>query len=171
MGNHFMKLIRFLNALFILVLCGVLCNGYVIQFYFHEQPCPFCMLQRLSMMGVACGPALNLRFGIRPLHYGMSLLASLFGAAVGLRQIAYHVCPSFATYEWSVLGFYIFTWGFIVFVCSMIAISLFLLLYKKDELPVKMNLFEKFVILFILILALANAITTFQECGLTACAA
>ncbi len=167
-----MKLLRFLNALFILVLCGVLFGGFFVQFDFHEQPCPFCMLQRLSMIGVACGPVLNLRYGIRPFHYGMSLLASIFGAAVAVRQVAYHVCPTFPVFDKPVFGLYLYTWGLIVFVCSILAISLLLLFHKKeDEASVKMNLFEKFTLLFILILALANMITTVQECGLSPCAA
>lgn len=161
---------RTLNALFILVLVGVLCSGYFVQFDFHEQPCPLCMLQRLSMIGVASGLLLNLRFGIRPAHYGISLLSALLGAAVAVRQISYHICPNFPAFEKPIFGLNLYTWGFIVFACSIFAIAVLQILNRYSE-EKPLSRFEKLAYLALFLVALANAITTYLECGLTPCAA
>ncbi|WP_409072021.1 disulfide bond formation protein B, partial [Listeria monocytogenes] len=46
------------------------------------MPCPLCLLQRILFALLAVGPILNIRYGPRPSHYALSLLAAIVGAVV-----------------------------------------------------------------------------------------
>lgn len=166
------KLERSLNTLWAFIICGVLLAGYSVQFFKHELPCPLCLLQRLSMIGVAVGPLLNLRFGIYPAHYAISILSALFGGFISLRQISLHVCPGFPSFGEPVLGLELYTWALIVFVCSIFAAALLLFFhttYSQNIQKVRMNKFEDTAFWLVLLITAANIITTLQECGFSAC--
>lgn len=161
-----------LNALLILTISGVLLGAYGVQFIYHEQPCPLCMLQRVAMIAVASAAVLNLWFGVRMSHYGLMLLSCLFGGFVALRQISLHVCPGFSTFGFPVLGLSLYTWSFIVFVCVVAAVAVLLFLYdpsEKEETATPLNGWYKFSCALILCIALANVITTFLQCGWGPC--
>lgn len=167
-----MKLERSLNSLWAFVICGVLFAGYSVQFLKHELPCPLCLLQRLSMIGVAMGPLLNLRFGIYPAHYALSILSALFGGFVSLRQISLHVCPGSTSFGEPVLGLELYTWALVVFSCSILVAAIMLFLYTtspQNIQKVRMSLFEKIAFWLVLFMTAANVVTTLQECGLSAC--
>jgi disulfide bond formation protein DsbB len=163
---------RDLNALLIFILSGVLLSAFGVQFIYHEEPCPLCMLQRLGMVGVACGAALNLWFGARPSHYGIMLLSALFGGFVALRQISLHVCPGFSAFGFPVLGLSLYTWSFIVFVCVVLSVALLLFLYDPEEAPhpAPLNTWGKGAIGFVFLITLVNIVTTWIKCGLGPCA-
>ena len=55
---------RKINILFIFMICTPLIGAYFIQFVKGEFPCPLCLLQRLAMVGIACG-AINDESAIR----------------------------------------------------------------------------------------------------------
>ena len=163
---------RFLNRLWIFVLCGVLTGGYMYQLFEHEQPCPLCMLQRLAMIGIAASILLNLRFGFKEEHYGLALLSAIFGISISLRQIALHVCPQFPTFGQPILHYDLYVWAFIVFMCSMLATSVLLMLYIfTNDKPVHSawSQWDKLAFAFVFLLAFANTISTFMECGLSPC--
>src|SRR3990167_692890 len=122
---------RFLNLLFVYVLCCVLVASYVYQFTAQPHHCPLCLLQRLAIFGVTIGLLLNLRFGIKAEHYGLSLLGAILGRSISLRHIALHACPlESPPFEGTaVLGFNIYVWAFIVFACSIVSIAILLILF------------------------------------------
>lgn len=126
------------------------------------------MLQRLAMCGVALGPMLNLRFGSRGEHYGLALLACIFGGAVSLRQITLHVCPGFPTFGEPVFGLSLYTWAFLVFAVSVFAIAC-ILFFHVDRKREELNVLEKGIIGLALLVTFSNVITTLLECGLGAC--
>jgi len=163
------RFVRFSNALFIIILMSVIASAYYEQYHYSEKPCPLCMIQRLAMFGVAFGAILNLKFGIKPAHYGLSLLFVTFGRTVALRQIALHVCPGFPGFGVPVFGLSLYTWAFIVFYCSAIAIAIFLFLCPKESETPKLNWFEKSAIGYFFVMALSNFITTFIQCGFGPC--
>lgn len=161
-----------INALIILTICGILLGAYGVQFFWKETPCPLCLLQRIGMIALATSLALNLRFGIRPQHYGIGLFCCLFGGTVALRQISLHVCPGFPEFGIPVLGISLYTWSFFVFACSVLAIGILLCLYtshEEKESSVKERFFHSFAIGFLLAVTAANVITTFLQCGLGDC--
>ncbi len=163
------RLSRFLNAAMIYTFIGILLSAYYQQFTKHEEPCPLCLLQRLAMIGVCTGAFLNLRFGITPFYYGLSLLAGLGGMAVSIRQILLHICPGSPTFGTPVFGLGLYTWAFLSFLSSFIAISFLLMLYHSSFKSYPMNLFEKFAAALLFLVTLANAVTTFMECGFGPC--
>jgi len=163
---------RELNAVIVLILAGVIAAAYGVQFFWHEEPCPLCLLQRIGMLSVAVGGLMNIKFNIRMSHYGLMLLSSLFGGFVALRQISLHVCPGFSTFGLPVLGLSLYTWSFVVFVCCIAAVSILLLLYdpKQDRVEnSEMTALGKSAFYIIFFLAIANALTTYWQCGFGIC--
>lgn len=161
-----------LNALVVLIICGVLLSAYCVEFFWHEVPCPLCMLQRLGMIAAASGFLLNVRFGINMAHYGLALLSSIVGGTVALRQISLHVCPGMPTFGFPVLGLSLYTWSFVVFVCCVLSVAGLLFLYdssRYSEEEPEQNALGKLAFWLLLAVAAANVITTFMHCGLTAC--
>lgn len=163
---------RNLNATVVLILSGVLLSAFGVQFLWHERPCPLCLLQRLGMIGVSVGLLLNVWCGIRMAHYGLALLAALAGGFVALRQISLHVCPGTVPFGLPVLGLSLYTWSFIVFVCVVLSVALLLFLYdpeKSENEALPVNGYCRFVSGFIFLVALANVVTTFMQCGFGPC--
>ena len=81
----------------------------------HELPCPLCLLQRILFAVLAVGPILNMRFGPRPSHYALSLLAAVAGFVVSTRQVLLHIMPGDAGYGSALLGYHYYTWALIGF--------------------------------------------------------
>ncbi len=165
------SLLRFFNALFIVVLSVVILGAYIYQYTARQDPCPLCELQRLSMLCIAIGPLLNLRFGLNPLHYSISIFAAVFGGAVSLRQISLHVCPGFPTFGLPVLGYELYTWAFIVFCCSLVTVAILLLFFREGDTKEHrgMSPFEKCSAGLVFLITLANAVSVFMVCGIGVC--
>lgn len=166
------ELQRIFNALFIYVLCGVLIGAYVYQYTMSELPCPLCLLQRLSMIGIAIGLLMNLRFGIKAEHYALVILSALVGRFISLRQIALHICPQFPVFGSPVWGYDLYVWAYIVFTCSAIAAAILLIIFgftnHRHNKP-KFGFFEITAFTLVFLITLGNFVTTLMECGLTAC--
>lgn len=166
------KLEKDLNALVIIILSGVLLSAFGVQFIWHEEPCPLCLLQRVGMVGVAASLLLNLWFGIRTAHYGLAILSSLVGGFVALRQVSLHVCPGFPEFGVPVLGISLYTWSFFVFVCCVAAIAAMLFLYDPKESegePMLLDFLGKTAFTLIFLVTVANVIATLNQCGLGVC--
>lgn len=163
---------RLLNSVFILVVMLVVSGAIAFEFIEHEDPCPLCFLQRLGMIGAACGAFLNLRFGIRARHYAIAIFSAIIGGMVSLRQITLHICPQFPTFGTPVMGLSLFTWAGLVFLFTLIAVGIALFIYEPETEGTSfsnMNLFEKFVSIYLTLIVLINVILAFQICGLGAC--
>lgn len=163
---------RNLNALLMVILAAVLWGALGFQLLDGQKPCALCLLQRLGMIGVASGALLNVRFGIKAAHYGLSLLFAITGSFVSLRQISLHVCPSFPTFGVPFLGLSLYTWAFIVFVCAITYIALLCLIFdkaKRARPPHHLNLFCRFAFAALFLVTFINIITALFQCGLGAC--
>ncbi len=164
------RVIRLLNALMALVFVGVLTAGFYQEWSKNELPCPLCYLQRLGMIGVALGALMNLRFGIQIRHYAFSLLSALLGGGIALRQIALHVCPGFSEFGTPVWGWGLYTWSFVSFFCSVLAIILFLFLHKSSDSKLKsLTWFDKFAFLGVGLLIVSNIVTVLFQCQFGPC--
>jgi len=160
------------NVLWVYVLCGVLCAGFTYQLLKHENPCPLCLLERLGMIGIAIGALMNLRFGVKVEHYGVALFSAFGGRIVSLRQIALHICPQFPTFGSPVLGYDLYVWAFIVFTCSVLVTAILLIawgLSGQKEIHITWDIWGKIGFWWLALLVVANLITTFALCGLSAC--
>ena len=167
------KIERFLNGCEIAGLLLVLFMAFVFQLIWHELPCPLCLLQRVGFTAIAFGFLLNLRFGLRPSHYGLALLGAIFTAFVAIRQILLHIVPGTGAYGSAVLGLHFYTWSFIVAVIVILFTVLMLSIdrqYKPAH--VKHGHWRPLVhVMFavVLLFALANAVNTYVECGFKQC--
>lgn len=111
------------------VLLLVLAGAFVAQFVTGEPPCPLCVMQRIAMMMAIVGPCQVLiaaeRKGLTPraigLGAGMSILASLLGSAISIRQVLLHILPGDPGFGGAVMGFHLYTWAAIVFACNIAA--------------------------------------------------
>ena len=162
----------FLSELHIIILCGVLVGAFSYEFAKDALPCPLCLLQRFGMLAMALCPTYNLLFGFNPTHFAFGIWTAIFSAGVSARQILLHISLNFPTFGLPVFGYELYTWAFIVAVCSMLGSGLVLLLYHPcDEFHKveKLTPIGIFAISLLLFLTLATMITSFVECGLWFC--
>ena len=118
---------RLLNALGLIAVDTLLVIAFVDQLWFRDLPCPICILQRAGFVAAGFGIALNLLFGPRPSHYGMTILGAAVGAAIAMRQILLHIVPDSGSYGNAVFGMHLYSWAFIGFVLMIIGSAVLLL--------------------------------------------
>ena len=164
-----------LNTLSLYAVALVLAAAYAAQFILHELPCPLCLLQRILFAALAVGPILNIRFGPRPSHYAMSLLAAVAGAVASTRQVLLHIMPGDAGYGSALLGYHYYTWALLGFVAAIVLLAAILLFDRQFEenkvvLPATGGAFAQTAVWLVIALTAANVVTTLLECGFGACA-
>src|SRR3981189_1241725 len=164
-----------LNALSLYAVALVLAAAYAAQFILHELPCPLCLLQRILFATLAVGPILNIRFGPRPSHYAMSLLAAVAGAVASTRQGLLHILPGDAGYGSALRGYHYDSWALIGFGVAIVLLAATLLFDRQfaDDgatLPADGGAFAQIAVWLVIALTAANVATTLLECGFGACA-
>ncbi len=122
-----------LNVLGLYAVAAVLAGAFAAQLLLGELPCPLCLLQRIAFAMLAVGPILNVRYGPRPSHYALSLLAAAAGAAFATRQILLHILPGDPGYGTALLGYHYYTWALIAFAVAILLISAMLLFDRQFE--------------------------------------
>lgn len=160
-----------LNTLGLYAIAVVLAVAFAMQFARGELPCPLCLLQRVFFIALAVGPILNLRYGPRPSHYGLSMLAALAGAAVSVRQVLLHILPGDPGYGSAVLGYHYYTWALILFVTALVLLALILMFdrqFEGHDTPRHSGL-GVIAVWLVVGLALANVLSTTAICGFAAC--
>ncbi len=162
---------RVLNTLAIYLFSLIITGAYIYQFVTKENPCPLCMLQRLSMISAAIGFMLNLRFHFDLKHYALTIASCILGTFIAARHLFLHLCPSFSPMGQQVLGFSLYTWSLFVFTSTLIGLVILFLIHKKEDMQKTrpLNLFEKGAFLYLFLIAFADVITTFEQCGISAC--
>lgn len=174
------NLIRLLNILDLLGICFITLIAFIFQFLLNELPCPLCLLQRLSIIAIGFGFALNIHYQIRPAHYALSLLAAVFTGFVSLRQITLHILPNDAGYGNILFGWHLYTWVFVLSIVAIIYTAIMLSIpaqYSRGQLTVKITemrsksikILGHLAFGFLLLLLIANVISTFMECGFETC--
>jgi len=169
------SLARNINAVAILGICGILLGAYYMQFGKGEFPCPLCLLQRLAMLGVALGAMMNLRFGIHPTHYGISILSAVLGACISARQILLHINTPGSGYGSAVYGIHLYSWALIVFIVAIILIGLMLFSdsqyedYDDFKSTKEVGWIAALVFFVVVLITVANVATTYLECGFQQC--
>lgn len=162
---------RGINLVGIFGLCGMVIGAMIIEFGFHEQPCPLCLLQRLGMIGVATAGLLNLKFGVQPAHYGLGLLSAFMGGSVSLRQTFLHIVPgSPAGPSTPVAGYDLWWWAFITFTVASLSMALAMIIEKSGEdVGPRMDRLAKLAFVLVFLVAAANVAISLSLCGLGAC--
>jgi len=163
-----------LNALGLYAIALVLAVAFAAQLLLDELPCPLCLLQRIQFAMLAVGPILNVRFGPRPSHYAVSLLAAIAGAAFATRQILLHIMPGDPGYGSALLGYHYYSWAFIGFALAIIALAAVLLFdeqFRDDGKPQPGGAFARAAVWLVIALTALNVVSTLLECGFGACPA
>src|SRR5512140_3064558 len=122
-----------LNALGLYAIGLVLAAAFAAQLWLHELPCPLCLLQRIQFAVLAIGPIMNVRWGPRPSHYALSLLAAAAGAAFSTRQILLHILPGDAGYGTALFGYHYYTLALIGFAAAIVLLAAILLFDRQFE--------------------------------------
>ena len=163
-----------LNAIGLYALSLVLAAAFAAQFILQELPCPLCLLQRILFAALAAGPILNVRFGPRPSHYALSLLAAIAGAVASGRQVLLHIMPGDAGYGSALFGYHYYTWALLGFLGAIVLIATILLFDRQFEqdkavLPATGGAFAQIAVWLVIALTIGNVATTLLECGFGAC--
>jgi disulfide bond formation protein DsbB len=164
-----------LNATSLYAVALVLAAAFSAQLLLHELPCPLCLLQRLQFTVLAIGPILNIRWGPRPSHYALSLLAAAAGAAFSTRQILLHIMPGDAGYGSALLGYHYYSWALIGFALAIVLLAAILLFdrqFERDDAApqVAAGAFANSAVWLVIGLTALNVVSTLLECGFGACA-
>ncbi len=164
-----------LNAFGLYAIALVLTIAFAAQWLLHELPCPLCLLQRVLFAALAVGPILNVRFGPRPSHYAMSLLAAVAGAVVSTRQVLLHIMPGDFGYGSALLGYHYYSWALFGFVAAIALIAAILLFDRQFEQATAVESarggFFIFPAVWLVVgLTVLNVASTLLECGFGACA-
>ncbi len=159
------------NALALLGTGGVLAAAYGFQLAFNELPCPLCMLQRVAFSAIAFGFLLNVRYGPRASQYAIIILGALFGMAVAGRQVLLHVAPGTGSYGSAFLGLHFYSWSFVLFATTVLAAAGLLLVQPEqgEDGARGESLLSRIAAGCAIALTLANAVTTFWQCGPIEC--
>ena len=170
------QLARLGNAVAAAGIALVLLVAFGLQFGLKELPCPLCNLQRVAFALCGFGFLLNLRFGVQPLHYGLSLLAALFGVAVAGRQVLLHIVPGSGSYGSAIFGFYLYTWSLLAFLAVIAGIALLMILGGRPDhdrsdhqAALRFRGFYRFAAYLLIAVTLANAVNSFAQCGPVEC--
>lgn len=181
------ELARALNFVGMMAMIAILLGAYGYQFWYRELPCTLCLLQRVAMMAVALGAAMNVMLGPDPRHYGICIVSSVFGAAVSVRQSLLHINPFFDSrvskptlsptsnppFGHAVLGFDLYIWGVLIFGAVILAAGLALLFrdqFKQVlEQPRWLRRLADIGVGILFVVAAIETLTTFLECGFGDC--
>lgn len=163
---------RILNGLALLGVSAILCMAFVWQFAYGELPCPLCLLQRVALILAGVGFLLNMRLGPSPMHYAMSIAASLGGMVASGRQVLLHIAPGDPGYGTPFLGLHFYTWAFIAFAAIIVFCVLMLSADRKwgdSMLKKPVSALGVVVMALFFITTLANVGSTTLECGFGPC--
>lgn len=166
------SMLRNLNALGLLGITIILAMGLVVQIVLNELPCPLCLLQRIGFALVMFGFMLNVVQGSSYHHYGLVIISALFGASVSLRQVLLHIVPGTGTYGSPILGLHIYTWAFVLFVATLLAVGIMLVASRNQqpEVITPMTSIQRAICWAAVMVLFANVVSTFLECGPLVCA-
>jgi disulfide bond formation protein DsbB len=164
-----------LNALSLYAVALVLAAAFAAQWLLHELPCPLCLLQRIQFAVLAIGPIMNIRWGPRPSHYALSLLATAAGAGFSTRQVLLHIMPGDAGYGTALFGYHYYTLALIGFVIAIVLLAAMLLFDrqfdKEGTAPeAATGAFAAVAAWLVIGLTGLNVASTLLECGFAHCA-
>ena len=136
------------------------------------------LIEAIANVAVGYGLCLNLVRGPKPHHYGIMLIAAIYGGSVSIRQILLHIVPGTGHYGSPVWGLHYYSWAGICFFLIILGTAFMLLFegqFSKSPKPAPAKKFggSRLAIAafaLMVLLAAGNAVSTLIECGPTVCA-
>ena len=160
---------KLLNALALMAVDTVLALAFVDQLWFSDLPCPLCILQRAGLTAAGFGLALNVIFGPKPSHYGMTILGAAVGGAISMRQILDHIVPGTGSYGNAIFGLHLYTWAFIAFALMIIGSAIMLLddrqFSRAEPMSSRLRPLPVTAVVTFILLAIGNVVSTILLCG------
>lgn len=181
------ELVRLLNLIGMAAMIAVLIGAYIYQFSYRDLPCTLCLLQRVAMMAVAFGAAMNVMLGPDPRHYGVCLVSAVFGGAISIRQSLLHINPYFDTntgmpttlattnpgFGEPVLGHHLYIWGLVLFATVILSVGLVQLFdgqfEEREQEPDWLRRTATIGVGLLFVIVALETVTTFMECGFGDC--
>ena len=170
------SLVRLGNALGAAGIATVLLVAFGLQFGLNEPPCPLCNLQRVAFVLCSFGFVLNLRFGVQPSHYGLTLLGALFGVVASGYQVLRHIAPGATAYGSPLFGMHLDSWSLVLFFVVIAAVALLLMMSGRPDhdrsdhqTAMRFRGILRFAVYLLITVALANAVNGFAQCGPAEC--
>ncbi|HYH70574.1 MAG TPA: disulfide bond formation protein B [Methyloceanibacter sp.] len=163
---------RLLNALGLIAINTLLVLAFIDQIWFRDLPCPLCILQRAAFVAAGFGLALNLLFGARPSHYGVTVLGSVAGAVIAGRQVLIHIVPGTGSYGNPIFGLHLYTWALIAFGVMVIGTAIMLLFdrqFQGELLRPRMDIWALMSLTIFAAVIVANIFSTLLLCGVGFC--
>lgn len=161
-----------LNGLGLWGLAAILLVAHGVQLATGELPCPLCMLQRVAVVATGFGLLLNVHRGPSPAHYGLVVLAALFGLAAAGRQVLLHIVPGSGSYGSPLFGLHLYTWCVLLFLAAILSVAVLLLLEKQFE-PEAGNAgaasWARAGAVAMMLMTGMTALSAFVQCGPTEC--
>lgn len=159
---------RTLNALGLVAVSLVLTIAFYDQVTKGDLPCPLCILQRAGFGLAGFGLALNILFGARSSHYGLTILGAVAGASVSARQVFLHIAPGTGSYGDAFFGIHLYSWAFVIFL-AMILGTAGLLLWERQFAAERQGFVAPRALAIVslgwfAVLMLGNGLSTFAEC-------
>lgn len=168
-----MNYLKLTNSICIFIISSILLGALYFQFGLGEDPCPLCLLQRMGMIGMLFALSLNIFYGFKANHFALVIISALVGLVFSSRQVLLHICPEPGVspgYGTPIFGMYLYSWGVLIFICSILASAIFLFFIPENkEKPVAPILIERVAFYLVVIIVLINVIATFFECQLGPC--
>lgn len=159
-----------LNALSLYALAAVLLLGFFFQLAWHELPCPLCLLQRVAFVALAVGPILNIRYGPRPGHYALSILAAIVGFAASVRQVMLHILPGDQGYGSPIMGLHFYTWAALLFLLAIALVAVVMLFDRQfADAHSPPPAYARIAVWLVILITAANVVSTLLECGFAVC--
>jgi len=169
-------LVRLGNAAGTAAIATILLIAFGLQFGLKELPCPLCNLQRVAFVLCGFGFLLNLRFGVQPLHYGLTLLGALFGLVASGFQALQYVAPGTAAHGAPVLGLHLYTWSLILFFAVIAGVAALMIFSGRSEhhssdhqAALRFRGVYRLAAYLLIAATLANAANSFLLCGPVEC--
>ena len=181
------ELARVLNFVGLIIMIGVVLGAYVYQFTYRELPCTLCLLQRVAMVAVAFGAAMNVMLGPDPRHYAVCLVSAVFGGIISIRQTFLHINPNFNVkaaqptlsvttnppFGEAVFGLHLYVWGAVLFGTVILAVGI-VLLFRGQFKPAApepdwLSRLAVGSVGLLFVVAALQTVTTFMECGFEDC--
>ncbi len=160
----------------LIALAAILTAAMILQYGYHELPCPLCLLQRVAIFGICFALMLQDRQGDRVRCIGLGIVSALFLLIVSARQTLLDICPlPERSYVGSaVLGLHMPVWSVLVAlaVIAAFAVQLAALGGGESREEASSPLLARIAAiagLYVTALCAINLVSAILQCGLGAC--
>lgn len=157
-------------------MAAILTAAMVLQYYDNEIPCPLCLLQRVTMLGVCFGIILHFRRGYSARNDGVSMLFALLLLIISARQTLLDIYPrpGHAYIGSAVLGLHMPVWSVVIAFAILVAFATkFAVLgggdLRDQPLSPALGRPARLLSLYVIAIGLINFGSVILQCGTDAC--